>query len=123
MKLIKKSTEFLNPDHTAVMACDQQMYAVAKQSQWTELYPDICEQHFFVMFCGLHFKKIFLRLIGDVLKNSEWSQVLVHADIIFTLGVADNLLAASHIKKTWRASCYELNTKSVLELIPHFFWT
>ena len=54
------------------------------------------------MFCGLYFKKALLRLIGNALKNSEWSQVIVHADI-FTSGVADNLLAASHIKKTRRA--------------------
>ena len=43
-----------------------------------------------------------LRLIGDVFKNSEWSQVLAHADN-FTLGVADNLHSASHIRETRRA--------------------
>ena len=46
MKLIKKSSKFLNDGQTAVMACDEPIYAVAKQLQWTELYPDIFEQHF-----------------------------------------------------------------------------
>ena len=102
IKLIKKSTKFLNPGQTAVVACDQPIYAVAKQLQWTELFPDISKQHFFVIFCGLHLEQASLRLIGDVLKNSEWSQVVVLADI-FTSGVTDNLLAASHIKETRRA--------------------
>ena len=57
---------------------------------------------FFVMFCGLHLEQVSLTLIGDVLKNSAWSQVLVRADI-FNSGVADYLLAASHYKKTRRA--------------------
>ena len=57
IKLIKKSTEFLNPGQTAVMACDQPMYAVAKQLQWTGLYPDIREQHFLRCFMGFILKK------------------------------------------------------------------
>ena len=84
------------------MTCDQPIYAVTKQLQGTGLYPDISEQHFFVMFCGLHLEQLSLRLIGDVLKNSKWSQVLLHADI-FTSGVADSLLVTSQIKKTRRA--------------------
>ena len=83
------------------MACDQLIYAVAKQLQWTGLYPDISKQHFFVMFCGLHLEKVSLRI--DLLKNSEWPQVLFHAEN-FTSDVADIfLIAASHIKKTRRA--------------------
>ena len=54
------------------------------------------------MFCGLHLEQASLRLMVDLLKNSEWFQVLVHADI-FISGEADNLLAALQIKKTWRA--------------------
>ena len=86
---IKKPTEFPNPGQPAVMASDQPIYVVAKQLQWMDLHPDISEQHLFVLFCGLHLEKVFLRLVGDVLKNSKWSQVLVHADI-FASGVADN---------------------------------
>ena len=54
------------------------------------------------MFCGLHLEQVSLRLIGNELKNSEWSQVLVQADF-FASNVADNLLSASHINKTRRA--------------------
>ena len=47
-------------------------------------------------------RKVLLKLIGDVLKDSEWTQILAQA-YAFTSGVAEKLLSASHIKKTPRS--------------------
>ena len=43
-------------------------------------------------------RKVLRKLIGDVLKDSEWTQILAQA-YAFTSGVAEKLLSASHIKK------------------------
>jgi len=115
MRLVKKSTDFLNPGQAAVMACDQPIYAIAKQLQWTGLYPDISEENFFVMLGGLHVEKVALKLIGDLLKDSEWSKVLVQAGL-FTSGVADKLLSASHIKKTRRSHELTLAALHILKM-------
>lgn len=75
MLLIKRSTEVLNPNQSPVMACNQPIYAIAKQLQWSEISPDVSEQGFFVMLGGLHIEKASLKVVGDILKDSEWSRL------------------------------------------------
>ena len=124
MRLIKNLTERLNSGQTPVMTCDQPIYAIAKQLQWSELYPDISEQNFFVMLGGLRLEKVSLKLIGDILKDSEWPRILAQSGI-FTSGVAEKLLSASHITKTRRshkitlAALHVLKMKAYEERIDH----
>ena len=124
MRLIKYSTDLLNSGQTPVMTCDQPINAIAKQLQWSELYPDISEQTFFVMLRGLHLEKISLKLIGDILKDSEWPRILAQSGI-FTSEVAEKLLSASHLIKTRRlhkitlAALHVLKMKAYEERIDH----
>ena len=66
-----------------------------------------------------------LKLIGDILKDSEWPRILAQSGI-FTSGVAEKLLPASHITKTHRshnitlAALIVLKMKAYEERIDHF---
>ena len=51
------------------------------------------------MFGGLHIEMAMLKLLGDWLENSGWTNALVQADIASS-GVADSFINASHITKT-----------------------
>ena len=114
MILIKRSTEVLNPTQIPVMTCDQPIYAIAKQSQWNGLDPTICEGRFFVMLGGFHIKKSSLKLIGDVLRDSEWSRLLAQAGI-FTPGVFDKLTFISYTKRTRRSHQITLAALHILK--------
>ena len=83
---------------TPVVACDQPLYAIAKQLQWT--YPDqYGSDKMFIMFGGLHIEMAALKTIGHWLTGSGWCEALVQAGIT-TEGVAESLLSASHLKRT-----------------------
>ena len=49
------------------------------------------------MMGGLHIEMATLNMIGDWLEGSEWSELLVSAQI-HTSGTADALLSAGHVK-------------------------
>ena len=85
------------------------------QLQWNGLDPTICEGRFFVMLGDLHIEKSSLKLIGDVLRDSEWSRPLAHAGI-FTPGVSDKLTSASHIKRTRRSHQITLAALHILKM-------
>lgn len=77
------------------------MHAVAKQIQWS--WPDTHgEDHFVVMFGGLHVEMTALKTIGDLLEESGWTGALVQAGVA-TSGTADSFLKASHVTRTRRA--------------------
>ena len=67
------------------------------------------------MLGGLHIEKSSLKLIGDVLRDSEWSRLLAHAKI-FTPGVCDKLTSASHIKRTHRSHQITLAALHILKI-------
>jgi len=115
MLLVKNSTDYVNPGQTAVMTCDQPIYAVAKQLQWSTAHPKISEDNFFLLLGGLHLEKSCLKLVGEVLKDSEWTLLLAGSGI-FTSGVAESLLSASHIKKTRRSHQLTLAALHVLKM-------
>ena len=97
LEVIKKAIMHVNPLQTPVVACDQPLYAIAKQIQWT--YPEQfgCHQ-IFIMFGGLHIEMAALKTIGHWLDGSGWCDALVQAGIT-TQGVAESLLSASHVKR------------------------
>ena len=53
MDIVKTAVGILNPGQVPVIACDQPLYTLAKQIQWS--WPSTHgEKHFVVMFGGLH---------------------------------------------------------------------
>lgn len=59
MTMVQKAVRHLNPGQVPVLAADQPLYALAKQIQWT--WPaTLGEEHYVVMFGGLHIEMAFL---------------------------------------------------------------
>ena len=64
MDIVKDAVQHLNPGQVPVLAADQPLYALAKEIQrtWPVLYG---EDHFLIMFGGLHIEMAMLKLLGD----------------------------------------------------------
>ncbi|KAH3786320.1 hypothetical protein DPMN_164426 [Dreissena polymorpha] len=76
MTIIKECVNFLNPGQIPVMACEQPLYALAKNIQW--IVPErYGENLIVVMFGCLHIEIAALRTIGDWLQDSGWVNALV----------------------------------------------
>ena len=60
------------------------------------------ENHFVVMFGGLHIEMAALKTLGDLLEGSGWTGALVQANVA-SPGTADSFLKASHVTRTRRA--------------------
>ena len=98
MKLIWKAVNHLNPGQIPVITADQPVYALGKQVQWQ--FPEFFgEDKFVFMMGGLHIEMAILSMIGDWLQGSEWSELLVAAQI-HSCGTADSILSASHVKRS-----------------------
>ena len=101
MDVVRKAVHFLNPGQVPVIACDQPLFSLAKQIQWT--WPDSHgESHLVVMFGGLHIELAALKSIGQWLEDSGWTSALVQANIASS-GTADSFLKASHMSRTRHA--------------------
>ena len=80
MNIVKQATEYLNPGQVAVIAADQPLFALAKQIQWN--WPETYgEQHFVILLGGLHIEMVDLKILGDWLEDSGWTNVLIEAKI------------------------------------------
>jgi hypothetical protein len=80
MTVVKSAVDILNPGQIPVLACDQPLYTLAKQIQWT--WPSSYgEDRSIVMFGGLHIEIASLRVIGDLLEGSGWTEALVQAEL------------------------------------------
>ena len=101
MDIAKTAVHILNPGQAPVLTCDQPLYTIAKQIQWS--WPDIYgEDQFVMMFGGLHIEMASLKGLGDILKGSYWTEALVQAGVASS-GKADSFLKASHVTRTRRA--------------------
>ena len=97
MNIVKTAVAVLNPGQVPVISCDQPLYKLAKQIQWT--WPaSHGEDHFVIMFGGLHIEMASLKVLGDLLEESGWTGTLTQASVA-TPGTADSLLKASHVTR------------------------
>ena len=101
MDIVKTAVHILNPRQVPVLTCDQPLYTIAKQIQlsWPDIYD---EDQFVVMFGGLHIEMASLKVLGNILKGSGWTEALVQ-DGVASSGKADSFLKASHVTRTRRA--------------------
>jgi len=99
--VVQKVVNLLNPQQTPVICMDQPLYALTKQIQWKwpQLYG---EDKFVIMFGPLHIEMGALRLIGEWLDQSGWTDALVQANVT-SAGIADSYVKASHVGRTRRA--------------------
>ena len=71
MKVVASAVNHLTP----ITAMDQPLFALAKEVQWN--WPDTHgEQEFVVMMGGLHIETAALKVLGDWLDGSGWTNVL-----------------------------------------------
>ena len=113
MKVAVKLTDHANPGQTPVLVCDQPLFALAKQIQWT--WPEeLGEDHFMVMIGGLHVEMAILAALGSFLDNSGWTEALVLAQVT-TSGRAQSLLSGSKVKRTRYAHLVTLGGLSLLQ--------
>lgn len=72
--------QYINPGQVPVICCDQPLFAICKQIQWT--WPsDYGEERIVVMLGGLHVEMAMLKCSGQWLDNSGWVDLLVQSDI------------------------------------------
>lgn len=101
MDIVMAAVQHLNPGQTPVLTADQPLYALVKKIQWT--WPvKYGEDHFVAMLGGLHIEMATLKLLGDWLEDSGWTNALVQADIASS-GTANSFVNASHVTKTRHA--------------------
>jgi hypothetical protein len=97
MNIALKAVEFINPGQSPVLACDQPLFATAKQVQWT--WPELYSEYKIVtMLRVLHIEMAALKAAGQWLAGSGWSDSLVHCGLA-TRGTAESYLNASHVKR------------------------
>jgi len=101
MNVIKAAVQYLNPGQTPVVAVDQPLFSVAKQTQlnWPETH---AEEHFVLMLGDLHIEMATLSVLGGWLEDSGWINALVEANIA-SAGLENSFLKASHVKRTKHA--------------------
>uniref|UniRef100_UPI00358F24FE uncharacterized protein n=1 Tax=Myxine glutinosa TaxID=7769 RepID=UPI00358F24FE len=99
MDLVKKTTEFLNPQQIPIMAVDQPLFDIAKKMQWT--FPELFgEDTFLVMLGGLHIEMALWATMGDFLRGSGWPEAFAEAGIALTVAAATSYLRANDPMRT-----------------------
>jgi hypothetical protein len=101
MSVIEKATSITNPGQTPVITCDQPLFKLMKEIQWT--WPDsFGEDRFVVILGGLHIKMSLLKCLGNLLENTGWTAALEEGQIA-SPGTAESFLKVAHVKKTLHA--------------------
>ena len=101
-----KAVQHLNPGQAPVIAFDQPLYALAKETQWTN--PDTMgKEKLVVMLGGLHVELAALKAVGSWLAGSGWTDAVAQAGIT-TSGRAESLVTSAHITRQ------DTHTKSLL---------
>ena len=98
MEMVKNATHHLNPEQIPVVVVDQPLYAIAKSVQWT--WPVTHgEDKIVVMMGSLHIEMHLLKLLGDWLRESGWTTLLLQAEIT-TSGRAEAMLSGTQVTRT-----------------------
>ena len=81
MNLTVQDTEALNNGQTLVLGADQPLYAIAKQLQWS--FPDTLDEDKLVLMMGaLHIEDKMHQMIGKLVRDSGWSDILTQAQVL-----------------------------------------
>ena len=98
MKVLKRTTEYLNPGPTPVLTVDQPLYALAKKIQW-EIGGDLAEDRFVVMLVQFHTEDKAVKVVGQWLEESGYLSTLVQSRLA-TSGRTEGIEKGSHITRT-----------------------
>ena len=93
LDVITDAVHHLNTHQIPIMACDQPLYAIAKQIQWNQpLF--YSENKVVIIFGQLHVEMAAWKTIGDWLDDSGWTAALIKSNIA-SAGNADAFLKSS----------------------------
>ena len=113
MDKIKDTVTLLNPGQTPVLAADQPIYSLIKQTQWH--WPECNgKDKFLAMFGGLHIEMAALRSIETLLQDSGWTAALAEAGITSS-GTAESFLSAANVTRTRQA--HQITASSLYKLM------
>ena len=101
MNVVNSAVKHVNAPQVPVICFDQPLFALAKQIKW-EMPQTHGENHFVIMFGGLHIEMALYKALGKWLDGSGWTDVLVDAQVA-TPGVSDSFKSASHLTRTRHA--------------------
>ena len=74
--VLKQAVEILNPGQVPTLTVDQPLFTVAKHIQWSWPIAYV-ENHFAVMFGGLHIEMAILKVLGNLIAGSGWTGSLI----------------------------------------------
>ena len=98
---VRDTVAFLNPGQVPVLTADQPLYSLAKQIQWT--WPEnYGESKYVIMFGGLHIEMTAFKMVGNLLKDSGWSNVLTEGETASS-GTSESFVLASSVTRTRQA--------------------
>ena len=101
MDVIKDAVSQVNRGQIPVFTVDQSLYTLSKLIQWPWSRTH-GEDHFVVIFGGLHIEMTVLKVLGDWLEDAGWVEALVQAKVA-SAGTAGSFLRASHVTRTRNA--------------------
>ena len=97
MKIVQNAMKFINSDQIPVLTCDQSLFAMAKEIQWT--WPvELGENYFVVMLGGLHIEITAFKTLGSWLNGSGWVDALTQS-MVAKAGTTDSYLHCSHLTR------------------------
>ena len=97
--VVSKAIKDLSPGQTVVIACDQQLFALAKTIQCAQK-DSAGEYNLVVMLGGLLIEQVALKAVGTWLTGSGWvAEVLSQAEVT-TAGRVESLINCAHITRT-----------------------
>ena len=84
----------MNPSQILITFCDQPRHAISKQLQWQ--HEEFDESKVIVMMGGLHIEMAIQSMVGYILKDSGWTEMLAESNLT-TEGRADAMTGSGHI--------------------------
>lgn len=83
MAIVKAAIQHVNPGQVPVLAADQPLFALAKEIQWT--WPATHgEDHFVIMFGGLHIEMGVLKVSSMIYSNSQCYTYVIQVLVVAT---------------------------------------
>ena len=98
MSLINAATDYLNSGQSPAITLDQPLYVIGKAIQWDPA-TEFNEDNYCVFLRPLHSEMLMEKLLGDWLRNSEWIQMLINAEVTAS-GQAEAMLKGTHVTGT-----------------------
>ncbi|KAK3753947.1 hypothetical protein RRG08_006327 [Elysia crispata] len=98
--VVQAAIHHVNPGQTPVICVDQPLFAKLKQIQWSD--ETYSEDNFVILFGGFHIEMTALKVLGNLLQGSGWTEMVSKANIS-SAGTADSFLTASHVTRTRNA--------------------